>query len=144
MVKTITVIGNGMRFPVDVERLPGRIVVRVDEDRFEVAVSEGPAGRGREPTQPAPLDGSASARTRPVTERTQQVRAPLPGLILEVAVREGDDVRRGQLLCVLDAMKMENAITAPDDGRVTAVRIGPREQVRHGQVLLEYTAAGST
>jgi biotin carboxyl carrier protein len=143
MVKTITVIGNGVRFPVEVERLPGSIVVRVDGDRFEVAVRERTAARGREPSGPAPPVGSASARPRPVTERTRQVRAALPGLILEVSVAEGDDIRRGQLLCVLDAMKMENAVTAPDEGHVTAVRVGPREQVRHGQVLIEYTVASS-
>jgi biotin carboxyl carrier protein len=142
MVKTITVIGNGMRFLAEVERLPGSIVVRVDGDRFEVAVAEGTVVRSRDAGEPAPSLGLASA-PRPVTERTRQVRAALPGLILAVKVAKGDDIRRGQLLCVLDAMKMENAVTAPDDGHVTAVCVGPREQVRHGQVLVEYRVAGS-
>jgi glutaconyl-CoA/methylmalonyl-CoA decarboxylase subunit gamma len=143
MVRTITVIGSGMRFPVEVERLPDSIVVRVDGERFEVPASERPAIRGLAPSQPTPGDGLTSARPRPVAERTRQVRAQLPGLILEVKVSEGDDIHRGQLLCVLDAMKMENAVTAPYDGHVTAVRVGPREQVRHGQVLVEYTVASS-
>jgi hypothetical protein len=80
MVKTITVIGNGVRFPVEVERLPGSIVVRVDGDRFEVAVRERTAARGREPIglRPAPsghrTDAAGAGRAARVDSRGQCCR----------------------------------------------------------------------
>ena len=53
------------------------------------------------------------------------VRAPLPGVILQVLVRPGDEVNAGQTLCTLETMKMENAIKAEAAGKVTAVNIAP-------------------
>ncbi len=65
------------------------------------------------------------------------MRAPLPGKIVEVAVREGDAVERGQKVCVLEAMKMQNAIGATRSGRVRAVRVAAGDQVAHNQPLIE-------
>ncbi len=69
------------------------------------------------------------------------VRAPLPGKIVHVAVREGDVVERGQPLCALEAMKMQNALVASHAGRVTAVRVAAGDQVAHGQALVEIETA---
>lgn len=64
--------------------------------------------------------------------------APMPGLVLSVAVQPGDDVDAGAPLLVLEAMKMENELRADAPVRIAAVRVVPGEAVSKGQVLIEY------
>ena len=66
-----------------------------------------------------------------------EIHAPMPGLILEVSVKEGDEVAEGDSLCVLEAMKMENALGAPRDGVVKAVHIAKGETVDKNALLIE-------
>jgi 3-methylcrotonyl-CoA carboxylase alpha subunit len=65
------------------------------------------------------------------------VAAPMPGKIVRLAVAPGDVVERGQLLAVLEAMKMEHRLEAPRDGRVVAVHVAVGEQVEEGTILLD-------
>ena len=67
------------------------------------------------------------------------VRAPMPGLIREVAVKDGDAVTRGQRLVILEAMKMENEIAAPSDGVVSGCALAPGKSVEKDQELLIIT-----
>jgi KipI family sensor histidine kinase inhibitor len=71
------------------------------------------------------------------TAASATARAPLPGKIIEVAVGPGDEVTRGQKLCVLEAMKMHNPVCAVCAGRVAAVHVAPGDEVAGGQVLIE-------
>jgi biotin carboxyl carrier protein len=64
------------------------------------------------------------------------IKAPLPGLVVEVTVTAGQKVQAGDLLLVLESMKMENRLCSPQDGTVKAVHIAARDQVNQGQVLL--------
>ncbi|WP_310993263.1 acetyl-CoA carboxylase biotin carboxyl carrier protein subunit [Aequorivita marina] len=66
-----------------------------------------------------------------------EINAPMPGLILEVNVSEGDTIKQGDFLCVLEAMKMENTLTAPRDGIVKSVNITKGETVEKGKLLIE-------
>lgn len=66
------------------------------------------------------------------------VYAPMPGIILEVLVKEGDVVSRGDYLCVLEAMKMENALAAPRDGKIKSVTIQKGDTVEKGKLLIEF------
>ena len=68
-----------------------------------------------------------------------QVKAPMPGLIVAIPVTEGQIVKRGDVLVVLESMKMENELKAPRDGSVTAVRIQLRQNVEQGQALVTIT-----
>ena len=65
------------------------------------------------------------------------IKAPMPGLILDVQVKEGDEVKEGDYLLVLEAMKMENTLTAPRDGVVKAVSVQKGETVDKNQLLIE-------
>jgi len=65
--------------------------------------------------------------------------APMPGTVIDVAVGVGQQVRAGDLLLTLEAMKMELPIRAPRDGTVSAVRCAPGELVQPGQLLVEIT-----
>jgi 3-methylcrotonyl-CoA carboxylase alpha subunit len=70
-----------------------------------------------------------------------RLTAPMPGKIVAVRIAEGDTVRRGAPLLVLEAMKMEHTITAPADGMVTRLRCAVGDQVDEGVELLEFAAA---
>jgi glutaconyl-CoA/methylmalonyl-CoA decarboxylase subunit gamma len=115
------------------------ILVTVEGDRFEVWPELALAAA----TQPAaviPLPGPCDPpETTPVMNKTKTVLAPIPGIILSILVKPGDAVVFGQELCILEAMKMKNQIRANRAGIVAAIRVAPSEQVRHSQVLLEYT-----
>jgi acetyl-CoA/propionyl-CoA carboxylase biotin carboxyl carrier protein len=61
--------------------------------------------------------------------------SPMQGTVLSVEVAEGDEVRAGQVLCIVEAMKMENEITAHSDGVVSELSVAPGEPVQTGQVI---------
>jgi len=67
-----------------------------------------------------------------------EVLAPMPGIILEVNVSAGDEVKKGDFLCVLEAMKMENTLSAPRDGIVKSVNIAKGDTVDKGKLLIEF------
>jgi propionyl-CoA carboxylase alpha chain len=71
-------------------------------------------------------------------DTSRLVRSPMPGLIISVGVAEGQDVKAGQELCVLEAMKMENVLRAERDGTIAEVTIKPRDTVAADQVLLTF------
>ena len=66
------------------------------------------------------------------------VRSPLPGKIIDLRVKAGDSVSKGQPLLVLEAMKMEHTLAAPGDGKVKSVRCSVGEQVAEGAELIEF------
>jgi pyruvate carboxylase subunit B len=70
------------------------------------------------------------------------VKAPMPGLVLRLEVEVGQHVRTGQGVVVLEAMKMENELTAPIAGTVTGVHVRPGEAVGKGTVLVEVAGEG--
>lgn len=73
----------------------------------------------------------------PTENKGKTVKSPLPGVILELRVREGDTVKAGDVLLIMEAMKMENNIVAPMDGRVAALKVGKGDNVLEGDPLVE-------
>jgi len=67
---------------------------------------------------------------------TGNIKSPLPGVILDIYVREGDAVKIGQKLLMLEAMKMENNINADKEGRVSAIKVGKGDSVMEGDILI--------
>ena len=70
------------------------------------------------------------------TNKVSDVKAPMPGLVLKLFVSEGSQVKKGDNLFVLEAMKMENIIKSPADAIVKSIKIKPGHKVEKGQVLL--------
>ncbi|HET9488045.1 MAG TPA: acetyl-CoA carboxylase biotin carboxyl carrier protein subunit, partial [Chryseosolibacter sp.] len=70
--------------------------------------------------------------------RVNHVRAPMPGLIIDLKVKDGDVVKAGDTLLILEAMKMENIIKAPGDATVKSVNVGMGDGVEKNQVLIEF------
>ncbi len=67
---------------------------------------------------------------------TGNIKSPLPGVILELHVREGDTVKIGQRLITLEAMKMENNINADKEGKVVSIKVGKGDSVMEGDILM--------
>lgn len=70
--------------------------------------------------------------------KVSEIKAPMPGLVLKVFVNEGLEIKKGDNLFVLEAMKMENIIKAPADVTVKSVKIKPGDKVEKGQVLMMF------
>jgi biotin carboxyl carrier protein len=66
----------------------------------------------------------------------EEIAAPMPGVISEVLVKAGDEVKTNDELVILEAMKMENPIVAPIDGKVTEVKVVEKDRVDTGDILL--------
>ena len=83
----------------------------------------------------APVAAPAAAPAPAASGAGESINAPMPGNILSVNVAAGDTVKKGQVLMVLEAMKMENEIMAPRDGKVTAVAVAKGAGVESGALL---------
>jgi len=87
------------------------------------------------PSVPIVASPTAAAAQPGVTSE-REVRAPMPGTIVSVAVQAGDQVAVGQDLCILDAMKMNNRIRAPRSGTVAKTHVSPGQRVQYGDLLV--------
>jgi 3-methylcrotonyl-CoA carboxylase alpha subunit len=124
----------------------GRLAIRLGNDTFTAAVVRRQTADGTDYTAFAD-GGSQRLRLVDPLDVTQyeavaagegSVRSPLPGKIIDLKVKAGDTVSRGQPLLVLEAMKMEHTLAAPADGTVKSVRYGVGEQVPEGAELVEF------
>ena len=121
---------NGKKYEVEIER--------VDEYR--------PLDRGAQVSAPAPILAAAPApKAAPAPAAAPAapagaagavaVTAPMPGKILGVKASAGQAVKRGQVLLILEAMKMENEIVAPQDGTVATINVAVGDSVEPGATL---------
>lgn len=70
------------------------------------------------------------------SNKVNDIKAPMPGLILSIDVAEGDDVKKGDPVAILEAMKMENIIKSPGDGIVKAIKVKKGDGVEKGEILV--------
>ena len=128
-------------FEVEVGDLQARpILATIDGETFEVlpetaAAAAAPAASAR----PAPVAAPAASRAPAAGGGGKQVVAPIPGVIISITVKPGDEVKVGQELLILEAMKMKNAIRANRAGTVATILVAAGDQVRHSQPLIEFT-----
>lgn len=87
---------------------------------------------------PPGVAGASKTGANGLAGDNKVIRAPIPGTIISVAVREGIEVAIGQQLCVLEAMKMKNAIRSPRNGVIASVHVSPGQTVQHHDVLVEF------
>ena len=102
---------NGKKYEVEVEEVGGASAP------VSAPKSAAPAPK---PAAPAPAAAKPAAKAAPPAGSTV-VKAPMPGTIVSIKVNAGDTVKKGDVLVILEAMKMENEIMAPQDGKVVAV-----------------------
>ena len=113
---------NGKSYEVEVEEMGGAVSAPAAAPGVSApAVSEAPKAA------PAPAAAPAGATA---------VNSPMPGTIMSIAVKPGDSVKAGDVLCILEAMKMENEIVAPKDATVASVNVNQGQSVNSGDLLV--------
>jgi len=70
--------------------------------------------------------------------KVSNIKAPMPGLVLNILVEDGQEIKKGDALIVLEAMKMENILKSPTDGKVKKVAVKKGVAVEKGQILIEF------
>ena len=131
-MRTFQVKVNGVSYQVEVEETAGG---------FAPAPQAAPAAPAPVPAAApaAPALAPAAVPAAPVAAPVaggEKINSPMPGTILDVRVSAGQSVKKGQVLCILEAMKMENEIMAPKDGTVTQVVVSKGATVDTGAPLL--------
>jgi biotin carboxyl carrier protein len=136
----IRVAVEGRIFAVEIGDLHARpIVASVDGERFEVwpSADDETGQRLHAAGQTSPVAVTPAQSPAPASGPTA-VRAPIPGVIVSVAVEPGTTVALGQELCALEAMKMKNIVRAARTGQIAKVNVAVGQHVRHRDVLMEY------
>jgi oxaloacetate decarboxylase alpha subunit len=128
------ILVNGQPHTVEVKEITGTsatVLIDGRVEKLEVARRAAPVSA---PTPGVAAAAASAPSSHPVAG--ERVTAPLPGKILSVAVKTGDRVRKGDELCVIEAMKMGNSIRAQRDGIVAEVLVAPNQSVAFGAPLL--------
>ena len=128
----IQAVVNGVTYQID---LPGRPLRAVRRAPAPSILPPRPPVLSQVslPVAPPPI----STPSTPAGSGAHSVTAQMPGKVVSVAAKAGDQLSRGQPICVIESMKMELTIAAPRDCTVMAVRVATGEAVRNGQVLAE-------
>ena len=161
MKRELTLLVNDVEYVVTVSRQDDTLIVEHGGERYEVVVREnrvsapraaaagsGPSASAR-PAAPRPVSPASAPATGatkgPAADaaRDGAVPAPMVGVVREVHVSVGADVREGDPVVTMEAMKMEIYVTAPCAGRVRAVHCAVGDTTADGTVLAEITPAGA-
>ncbi|WP_295163178.1 biotin/lipoyl-containing protein [uncultured Brachyspira sp.] len=112
--------------------------VSVEEIKQEKANISAPVIQTVQTSLPSPkLEEKPAAVSMPIDENAVSLKAPMPGTIVSFSVAVGDKVQEGQVLVILEAMKMENEIIAPASGEVKSIYVEKGSSVVEGQIILQ-------
>ena len=126
---------NGNLYKVSINSVDESVAeVEVNGTPYKVQLDK-PAKKQIKPLT-RPQAAPVTPTGEPVVSRPVAVRTPLPGVILEISVKVGDTVKRGQKVAILEAMKMENVINADRDGKVTEIKVNKGDSVLEGADIL--------
>lgn len=126
---------NGNSYEVEVEEVGGAPVSVTAAKPVQPVSAPAPVTAAQAAASPAPAEKPAAPAPSGV-EGAIKLTAPMPGTILDIKVNPGDKVSKGTLVIILEAMKMENEILAPEDATVTSVNVTRGQQVNTGDVML--------
>lgn len=123
-MKNYNVTVNGVTYEVAVEEIGGE------------AAPAAPAAAPAAAAAPAPAAAPAAPKAAPAAAGAESVKAPMPGTILKMNVKVGDKIEKDALVCILEAMKMENEIFSPVSGTVTAINAPVGATVATGDAIV--------
>jgi biotin carboxyl carrier protein len=110
--------------------------ITVNGNVYDVTVEEGAStGAVSAPAAPKAAAAPAAKPAATGTAGSVKINAPMPGKIVDVKVKVGDAVKKGQTVLVLEAMKMENDIVAPEDGTVASINAAVGSAVEAGETI---------
>lgn len=140
-MKTYKLLINGVSYEAKIlEYSSGQAKISVNgrehvitiEDDKQINIPRSEAIARPAPSAPSPVSGTGMSN--------DEVQAPLPGVIVGIPVREGETVKQGQTIIVIEAMKMESEINAPMDGKIGKIMVQERSLVQEGDVLMTFEA----
>ncbi len=128
---------NGKEYEVAINNVEGKNAsVTVNGAEYQVELENAPAAAPvAAPVAAAPAAAAPAPAAAPAAKPAgagKVVASPLPGVIIEVSVKEGQAVKAGQKVAVIEAMKMENEIAAECDGTITAIHVAKGDSVLEG------------
>jgi len=113
-----------------------KYTITVNGTAYEVEVEDMGGAAATAPKAAAPKAAAPAPAAKPVAAGSATISAPMPGKVLEVKVKAGDAVKAGDVLMILEAMKMQNEIMAPADGTISDVRVSAGQTVGTGDVMI--------
>lgn len=130
---------NGKAYEVDVEEVGGAMPVSRPAAPVAPVAAPAPTAAPAPAAAPAPTPAPAAApAAAPIAASAggTKIASPMPGTILDIKVNVGDAVKTGDVLLILEAMKMENEIMAPCTGRVAAIGVTKGQNVNSGELMI--------
>lgn len=124
------VLYNHQSYTIEVIKLntaEKTMIIKVNSQRFSLSLKD----KYDELLHSLGLDAMAA-------KKINDIKAPMPGMVLNVLVKEGQEVKKGDALLVLEAMKMENIIKSPSDGLVKKININKGTAVEKNQLLIQF------
>lgn len=110
--------------------------IKLNGKVYEVEIEEVKPGQNVEPTPKVETKPEVK-KAQPVSSGDESITAPMPGTITNILVKVGDNIKKGQVLAILEAMNMENEIVAPRDGVITAISVDKGQNVNPDDTLLQ-------
>ena len=125
-------------YEVEIEDIHARpVIARVDDQVFEVSLNDAVEQISpKETTEFKPVE--VSKQPPGSSASSNDLTAPLPGTVIEVFVKAGDMIEAGQVVLVIEAMKMKNSIRSTRTGRITDVLVSTGQTVAHKQELVRF------
>ena len=144
-MKSYKINVNNKDYKVEIESIKDNVAeVLCNDKRYEVVFEEATVPTktpviARKAAVPMPDVNKTNRESSGVTSNA--IKAPIPGLIIDILVKAGDTVKSGDLVAKMEAMKMENNILASSDGKIKAILIKMGDSVLEGDVLMEMEVA---
>ena len=144
-MKSYKIKVNNKDYRVEIESISdNRAEVLCNDKRYEVSFEEASV-KTKTPViarkAAVPITDVSNTNRDTGTAGSNVVKAPIPGLIIDILVKVGDKVKGGDVVAKMEAMKMENNILAPMDGKIKSIKIKMGDSVLEGDVLMEMEEA---
>lgn len=144
-MKSYKIKVNNKDYRVEIESISdNKADVLCNDKRYEVLFEEATI-KTKTPViarkAAVPVTDVKTASRQPGATSTSIIKAPIPGLIIDILVKVGDKVKGGDVVAKMEAMKMENNILASEDGKIKTIQIKMGDSVLEGDVLMEMEEA---
>ena len=127
-MKQYKITVNGKTYEVEVEEIGGQNPAPITATQTTTT----PAAPQQPKPQPQPKPNN------PGTTGKQKITSPMPGTIMSIKTKPGDKIQKGDVIMILEAMKMENEIIAPEDGVITSIDVSEGASVNTGDILATF------